>query len=82
MEYKILESHIVFNHPYDDYIISIAIESVPGYWKAYYNQVPEVPVKSMLSVAASGKKQTKHRAKEIFTGLAAQKIADKLICEN
>ena len=82
MEYKILESLIVFNHPHDDYIISVAIESAPGYWKAYYNQVPEVSLESILSVAASGKKYTKHRADEIFPGLAAQKIGDKLICEN
>ncbi len=82
MEYKILESHIVFNHPHDDYIISVAIESASGYWKAYYNQVPEVSLKSILSVAASGKKNTKHRAEEIFPGLDVQKLENKLICEN
>lgn len=82
MEYKILESHVVFNHPHDDYIISIAIESAPGYWKAYYDQVSDVSLATMHSVAARGKKYTKHRAEQVFPALTAQKIGDRLKCEN
>lgn len=82
MKYKILESHVIFNHPHDDYIISVAIESAPGYWKACYKQVPDLSLESMLSVADSGVKYTNHRANEVFPGLAAQQAGNRLICEN
>lgn len=82
MEYKILQSHIIFNHPHGDYIISVAIESAPGYWKAYYAQTTDLSIKSMHSVAASGIKYTKHRAEQVFPELTAQKIGDRLKCEN
>jgi hypothetical protein len=47
MEYKILEAKIIFNHPHNDYIISVAIESSPGYWKGYFKRVNEISEKSL-----------------------------------
>ncbi|SEC66234.1 hypothetical protein SAMN04489761_3432 [Tenacibaculum sp. MAR_2009_124] len=66
MDYKILEAVIKYNHPHNDYVISVAIESSPGYWKAYYKQVNEISEKSLQKVAAIGNKYSKHRALEIF----------------
>lgn len=66
MEYKILEVKIVYNHPHGDYVISVAIESAPGYWKAYYKQMDKISEKSVLEVARTGAKYTKHRALELF----------------
>jgi hypothetical protein len=48
MKNKILEVVIYYNHPHGDYVISVAIESAPGYWKAYFKQVREISEKSIL----------------------------------
>jgi len=66
MNYKILEVNIKFNHPHDDYVIAVAIESSPGYWKAYTKQVNEISNKSLLEVARAGSKLPKQRALEMF----------------
>lgn len=66
MDYKILEVNILCNHPHDDHIISVAIESAPGHWKAYYKQMDEISEKSVLEVARTGSKYPKRRALELF----------------
>jgi hypothetical protein len=66
MSYKILESHILFNHPHGDYLISVAIESSVGWWKAYYKQVNEISIESFIEVARTGEKFKEHRALEVF----------------
>ena len=66
MEYKILEAHVIYNHPNDDFIIGVAIESAKNYWKAYYLQTNDISKESFQKVAAIGRKYPKHRALEIF----------------
>jgi len=66
MKYKILEVKILYNHPHNDYVISVAIESAPGYWKAYFKQVSQISEKSINEVAETGEKISKHRALEVF----------------
>ena len=66
MDYKIIEVNVVFNHPHNDYVVSVAIESAPGYWKAYYKQVAELSEESLLEVARTGSKLSKARALEMF----------------
>jgi len=81
MNYKILEVKILYNHPHNDYVISVAIESAPGYWKAYFKQMNEISEKSILDVAATGEKFTKHRALEIFETCRIFEKQKKLIFE-
>ena len=82
MEYKILEAKIIFNHPHNDYIISVAIESSPGYWKGYFKQVNEISEKSLQKVASSGEKYSKHRALEIFESCRAIEELKRHVYEN
>lgn len=82
MTYKILEALIKYNHPHNDYIIYVAIESSPGYWKAYYKQVNEISEKSLQQVAAIGKKLPKHRALEIFEDCRLTESLRRHVYEN
>ena len=81
MIYKILETHIVFNHPHGDYVVSVAIESSPNYWKAYYLQVKEISISSLIEVARCGEKLSKHRAFEIFGSCRNLEKQKRLIYE-
>jgi hypothetical protein len=74
MKYKITHSHILFNHPHNDYIISVLIESTPGYWKAFYKQMDEISLNSLQEVAREGEKYTTHRALEVFPELKLMNI--------
>ena len=82
MHYKILEAVIKYNHPHDDYIISVAIESSPGYWKAYYKQADEISEKGLQEVARYGKKYPKHRALEVFESCRMIESLQRHIYEN
>jgi hypothetical protein len=65
-EYKLLESHVIFNHPHGDYVISVAIESSPKRWKAYHKRVSELSIESLQAVAKTGEKFNEHRARQVF----------------
>ena len=67
----ILESHILFNHPHGDYIISVAVETSPGYWKGYYKQVKEISISSLQDVSSTGKSFSEKRALSIFEACRA-----------
>ena len=71
MEYKIIEANIKVNGSHGDYIIAVAIESSPGYWKAYTGQENDISKESLINVAKYGKKLSKHRAIEIFDSIGA-----------
>lgn len=66
MDYKILEVNIIYNHPHDNYVMAVAIESSPGYWKAYTGSAEEISNGSIEEVARYGQKLAKHRALELF----------------
>lgn len=81
MTYKILEVKILYNHPHRDYVISVAIESAPGYWKAYFKQINIISEKSIIEVATTGEKISKNRALEVFESCRVLELQKRLIFE-
>jgi hypothetical protein len=79
--YKILEVNILCNHPHDGYIVSVLIESVPGYCKAYFLVVSELSDKMLQRVCAYGEKLRENRAHDLFESYRGLKAQKRLVYE-
>jgi hypothetical protein len=66
MDYKILESHIEFSKSNVMLMITVAIESSPGRFKAYRRQCGDISQSEIEQVAAYGHKLDRLEASEIF----------------